>query len=139
MTKQYLYILLCFTMLFIGCKETGIHIIDNPDGTSVKVSFWKGNSDDKQPHILRIGSKGPLMEVKHNIDIWTKYNTPLQFDLENGQAITMDCNKSAQKTDYEGKPDVDWQGNPVMECLEHKVVNSTVPAIKIGATISLGV
>ena len=139
MNKKYLYMTFIFIMLFFSCKETGIHIIDNPDGSSVKVSFWKGNNEDKQPHILRIGSKGQLMEVVHNIDIWTKHDTPLQFDLQNGQAVTLDCNKSAQKKDYEGKPDVDWQGNPVMECLEHIVVKSTVPVIKIGATISLGV
>ena len=138
MKKNYLYILMGFILLFFSCKETGIHIIDNPDGTSVKVSFWKGNSDDKQPHILRIGSRGELMEVTHNIDIWTKYDTPLQFDLANEQAVTFSCNKSAQKTDYEGKPDVDWNGNPVYECLEHIAIKSTVPAIKIGATISLG-
>ena len=138
MNKNYLYIFLSFLLICFSCKDTGIHVLDNPDGTSVKVSFWSGNSQDKQPHILRVGSRGELMEVTHNIDIFTKYDAPLQFDLSNGQAVTFNCNKSAQKKDYEGNPDVDWNGNPVMECLEHIVTKSTVPPIKVGATISIG-
>ena len=43
-------------LLIVGCKETGIHIIDNPDGTSMKISYWAGNDTDKQPDIIQIGN-----------------------------------------------------------------------------------
>tara|TARA_B100000959_G_C14399647_1_gene385716 strand:- start:33 stop:449 length:417 start_codon:yes stop_codon:yes gene_type:complete len=125
-------------LLIVGCKTTGVHIIDNPDGTSVKVSFWSGNSTDNQPDILRIGRAGKLMEVAHNASIMTKYDAILQFDIENGKSVSFKCNKSAQKRDYKGELDYDWQGNPSMECLEHKVTKSTVSAIKVGALASFG-
>ena len=40
------------TLFIVGCKTTGIHIIDNPDGTSVKVYYWDGNSQDNQDDII---------------------------------------------------------------------------------------
>ena len=78
------------------------------------------------------------MTVKHNVTFMTNYNTPLEFNIENGQSINLKCNKSDQKRDYEGNLEYDWEGNPSMECLEHIVTKSTVPAIKLGGTITLG-
>jgi|TARA_Y100000782_G_C10141584_1_gene247508 hypothetical protein len=126
-------------LLIVGCKETGIHIVDNPDGTSVKVSYWAGNDEDNQPNIVKIGNRGSYMKVTHNVTFMTKYNTPLKFELENGQEVIFECNKSAQKRDYSGELETDWEGNPSMECLEHKVTKSTISAIKVGAIASIGI
>ena len=98
------------------------------------MSIWRINQYSSFILIWRDISK--IRSCK--FDIFTKYDAPLQFDLSNGQAVTFNCNKSAQKKDYEGNPDVDWNGNPVMECLEDIVTKSTVPPIKVGATISIG-
>ena len=136
--KKTLLFALSF-LLIVGCKETGIHIIVNPDGTSVKVSYWDGNDEDKQPNIVKIGNRGSYMKVTHNVTFMTEYNTPLIFELENGQEIIFECNKSAQKRDYSGQLETDWEGNPSMECLEHKVTKSTVSAIKVGAVASFGI
>ena len=76
-------------LLIVGCKETGIHIVDNPDGTSVKVSYWAGNYEDNQPNIVKIGNRGSYMKVTHNVTFMTKYNTPLNFELENGQEVVV--------------------------------------------------
>ena len=137
MKKQIIFLLLTF--IFIGCKTTGIHIIDNPDGTSVKISYWEGNSQDNQGDILQIGNRGKLMKVTHNLSFMTKYDEPLIFDLENGQSVTLVCNKSDQKRDYNGILQTDFNGNPSMECLEHKVTKTTVQEIKIGAKATFGV
>ena len=136
--KKILLIILPL-LLIVGCKETGVHIIDNPDGTSVKVSYWDGNNEDNQPNIVKIGNRGSYMKVTHNVTFMTKYNTTLKFELENGQEIIFECNKYAQKRDYSGQLETDWEGNPSMECLEHKVTKSTVSAIKVGAVASFGI
>ena len=131
--------IITLAMLFlVSCKTTGIHIIDNPDGTSVKVYYWDGNSQDNQENIIKIGRRGKLMTVDHNVGFMTKYNTLLEFNLENGQYVSFKCEKSAQKRDYKGDLEYDWEGNPSMECLEHVVTKSTIPAIKVGAAISFG-
>jgi len=127
------------TLFIVGCKTTGIHIIDNPDGTSVKIYYWDGNSQDNQDDIIKIGKNGQLMTVKHNVTIYTEYDTPIEFNLENGQSIFLKCNKSGQKKDYKGELSVDWEGNPIIECLEHIVTKSDISAIKINATISFGI
>ena len=132
-------IIIVFSLIFLtSCKTTGIHIIDNPDGTSVKVYYWDGNSQDNQDNIIKIGKRGKLMTVDHNVSFMTKYNTPLEFNLSNGQTVHFKCDKSAHKKDYKGELEYDWEGNPRMECLEHVVTKSTVPAIKVGAAISFG-
>ena len=136
--KQTLLIILPL-LLIVGCKETGIHIIDNPDGTSMKISYWAGNDTDNQPDIIQIGNRGKLMKVTHNVTFMTEYNAPLKFELENGQEVIFECNKSTQKRDYSGNLETDYKGNPTMECLEHKVTKSTVPAIKFGALASFGI
>ena len=56
-------ILLLLSFMIIGCKDTGVHIIDNPDGTSVKVSYWGGNNKDNQPNIIQVGNRGKYMKV----------------------------------------------------------------------------
>ena len=131
-------IVILVMLILTSCKTTGIHIIDNPDGTSVKIYYWEGNSEDNQENIIKIGKRGKLMTVKHNVTFMTNYDTPLEFNIENGQSINLKCNKSDQKRDYEGNLEYDWEGNPSMECLEHIVTKSTVPAIKLGGTITLG-
>ena len=135
--KKIIYLSL-LSLLIVGCKTTGMHILDNPDGTSVKVSFWSGNSTDNQPDILKIGRAGKLMEVAHNASIMTNYDAILQFNIENGQSVSFKCNKSAQRIDYKGELEYDWRGNPSMECLEHKVIESTVPVIQVGALAAFG-
>ena len=132
-------ILLLVFLIMVGCKETGIHIIDNPDGMSVKVSYWDGNDEDNQPNIIQIGNRGSYMKVTHNVNFMTEYDSPLIFELENGQKVIFECSKSAQKRDYNGELETDWEGKPMMECLEHKVTQSTVPAIKVGAMASFGI
>ena len=131
--------IILLTLFLVGCKTTGIHVIDNPDGTSVKIYYWDGNSQDNQEDIIKIGKHGKLMTVMHNITIYTKYDTPIEFNLENGKSIFLECNKSGQKKDYKGELSVDWQGNPIIECLEHIVTKSDIPIIQINATISFGI
>ena len=48
--KKMIVILVMF--ILTSCKTTGIHIIDNPDGTSVKIYYWEGNSEDNQDNII---------------------------------------------------------------------------------------
>ena len=48
-------------------------------------------------------------------------------------------NKSAQKRDYKGELEFDYKGDKRIECLEHIVSKSTVPAIQIGATATFGI
>ena len=69
----------------------------------------------------------------------TEYDSPLIFELGNGQKVIFKCSKSAQKRDYRGNLETDYNGNPTIECLEHKVTKSTVPAIKFGALASFGI
>ena len=132
-------IVLPILLLTIGCKDTGVHIIDNPDGTSVKVSYWKGNNDDNQPNIIKIGNRGKYMEVSHNVNFMTDYDARLIFELENGQKVVFECNEFAQKRDYSGTLETDWEGKPKMECLEHKVIESNVRSIKVGAMAKFGI
>ena len=65
MNRIFLFVLLI--LLIMGCKTTGIHIIDNPDGTSVKVYYWSGNSMDNQGDVIQIGKHGNLMKIEHNV------------------------------------------------------------------------
>ena len=132
-------ILLLLSFMIIGCKDTGVHIIDNPDGTSVKVSYWGGNNEDNQPNIIQVGNRGKYMTVSHNVNIMTKYDARLIFELENGQKVVFECNETAQKRDYSGELETDWEGKPKMECLEHKVAESTVRFIKVGAMAKFGI
>ena len=74
-------ILLLVFLIMVGCKETGIHIIDNPDGTSVKVSYWDGNDEDNQPNIIQIGNRCLYMQVTHNVNFLVQYGFPLIFDF----------------------------------------------------------
>jgi len=134
---QKIFPLLIF--LIVSCKETGVHIIDNPNGTSVKVMYWDGNEEDHQPNLIKIGNRGRYLEVTHNANFMTAFDAELIFELENGQKVIFECAKSAQKRDFNGQLETDWQGNPSMECLEHKVTKSTVPAIKKGATAVFGI
>ena len=58
---------------------------------------------------------------------------------ENGQKVVFECNETAQKRDYSGELETDWEGKPRMECLEHKVAESTVRFIKVGAMAKFGI
>ena len=131
--------ILTLSILLVACKTTGIHVLDNPDGTSVKISYWNGNSQDNQDNIIKVGNKGSLMKVRHNVGFMTKYNASLKFDLGNGESVTFECNKSAQKRDYKGELEFSYNGDKRMECLEHIVSKSTVPVIQIGATATFGI
>ena len=55
------------------------------------------------------------------------------------QKVVFECNEIAQKRDYSGELETDWEGKPRMECLEHKVAESTVRSIKVGAMAKFGI
>ena len=76
---QKIFPLLIF--LIVSCKETGVHIIDNPNGTSVKVMYWDGNEEDHQPNLIKIGNRGRYLEVTHNANFMTAFDAELIFDL----------------------------------------------------------